>query len=280
MIVRGHVLVNDQRSKKGDLLSSGDQVEVHPFTEPDDRKIEPNPTIQFVVQHAFEHYVVIEKPAYLATHPNQFDDHRTLANGLVARFPEMLDVGEDSLRPGIVHRLDSNTSGIMLAARTQEGFEKIRNLFNERQIHKTYHALVLGKIKNPGKVELDIAHHPKNPRKMIALKEKDVNFRSRRRNAKTIYEPIKSLDGYTLVSVQTLTGRMHQVRVHLGAIGHPLVGDPLYQSPKERNLDQLGLTRHFLHAVKLEFTDPWDQTPKTFESNLSNDLVSILQGLK
>lgn len=279
MIERGHILVNEKNSRKGCVLQDGDVVEVQPFVEPDDRTIDPNPTIGFTVNKEFEHYLVIDKPPYLATHPNQFDDHRSLANGLVARFPQIIGVGDEPLRPGIVHRLDSNTSGVMLVAKTQEGFLKIRELFNLREIKKTYQALVLGKITKSGSIEKDIGHHVRNPRKMVALEKNDKQFRSRRRNAQTLYEPIKYFGSYTLVSVRTLTGRMHQVRVHLASIGHPLVGDTLYQSQKEKNFDKVGLTRHFLHAVKIEFADPWSLKQEVFESPLSNDLQTILDSL-
>lgn len=279
MITQGSVLVNQKKSKKGHILTEGDLIEIQSFVEPNDRTIDPNPAVGFTLKEEFEHYIVIDKPPFVATHPNQFDDHQSLANGLVSRFPQMIGVGEDPLRPGIVHRLDSNTSGVMLAAKTQEGFAKLRELFNQRKIKKTYQALVVGQIIKEGSIETDVAHHPKNPRRMIALTHPNQEFRSRRRNATTLYEPMKQFGGYTLVSVRTLTGRMHQVRVHLASIGHPLVGDTLYQSPKEKNLDKLGLTRHFLHAVRLEFDDPWSQTPRIFESKLSNDLQSIIATL-
>ena len=279
-IEKGHVLVNQKKCRKGTLFRSGDEIDVQPFVEPSERTIEGNPSLRFVVQQEFEHYIVVEKPPFLPTHPNQFDDNNTLANGLVAKYPQIIGVGEESIRPGIVHRLDSNTSGIMLAALTKEGCLKLRELFNEREIHKTYVALVLGNIEGHGSVDTDIAHHPKNPRKMVALTSEDTSFRSRRRNAKTMYKPIEQFGDYTLVEVKTLTGRMHQVRVHLASIGHPLVGDVLYQSDREKNRDKLGLTRHFLHAVSIEFQDPWTEQDRHFRSELSSDLEYVLSDLR
>lgn len=280
MIEKGYILVNQKAGKKGTVLHAGNEVDIQPFTQPNDRIIEGNPGVSFNVLQEFENYIVLEKPPGLPTHPNQFEDKNTLANGLVAKYSHMIGVGEDPLRPGIVHRLDSNTSGIMLAALTQVGFTELRNLFNQREIHKTYVALVLGKILGKKIIESDIAHHPRNIRKMVAVTNEKVEFRSRRRNAKTIVEPIEQFDGYTLVKVMTLTGRMHQVRVHLSSIGHPLVGDELYQSNKEKNADGLGLTRHFLHAVSIEFKDPWTKEDRHFISKLPQDLEYILADLR
>lgn len=279
-IEKGHVLVNQKKCRKGTIIQAGDEIEIQPFIEPNERTIEGNPSVKFQVLQEFENYVVLDKPPFLPTHPNQFEDQNTLANGLVAKYPQIIGVGEDALRPGIVHRLDSNTSGVILAALTKDGFTELRKLFNEREIHKTYVALVLGDIEGEGSIDTDIAHHPKNPRKMIAITSDKVEFRSRRRNAKTMFKPIERFGDYTLVEVKTLTGRMHQVRVHLASIGHPLVGDELYQSDREKNRDKLGLTRHFLHAVSIEFEDPWTTDDRIFRSRLSTDLEHILADLR
>ena len=280
MIEKGHVLVNQKVGKKGSILQNGDIIDVQPFVHPNERTIEGNPGAHFAIIKEFENYIVLDKPPFLPTHPNQFEDKNTVANGLVAKFPSVIGVGEDPLRPGIVHRLDSNTSGVMLAALTQSGFMELRSLFNQRKIHKTYVALVLGDIQKAGTVETDIAHHLKNIRRMVAITSDKVEFRSRRRPAKTLYEPMERFGDYTLVRVQTLTGRMHQVRVHLSSIGHPLVGDKLYQSDREKNQDKLGLTRHFLHAVSIEFKDPWTGQEQRFDSPLSQDLDFVLADLR
>ncbi len=280
MIEEGKIWVNRKKSRKGNVLQAGDKIEILPFVQPDDRIIEASSAVQFHVLREFENYIVLEKPPFLPTHPNQFLDRNTLANGLVARYPQIIGVGDDSLRPGIVHRLDTNTSGVMLAALTADGFKELRNLFNVRKIHKTYLALVIGNITMPGSIDTDLAHHVKNPRKMVAVTSDTMSYRSTKRQARTLYEPIEAFGDYTLVRVQTLTGRMHQVRVHMASIGHPLVGDELYQSPKEKNLDKLGLTRHFLHAVSIEFVDPWTQEPRNFLSSISSDLEFVLSELR
>jgi 23S rRNA pseudouridine1911/1915/1917 synthase len=279
-IEKGLVQINAKKCRKGTMIRFGDEIYIQPFVEPKDRTIDGDAKVLFNVLHEFEHYIVIDKPPFLPTHPNQFEDTNTLANGLVSKYPQIIGVGEDSLRPGIVHRLDSNTSGVILAALTQEGFRNLRELFNEREIHKTYVALVLGNIESSGSVDTDIAHHPKNPRKMVTVSDDKTPFRSRRRVAKTMFEPIEQFGDYTLVRVKTLTGRMHQVRVHMASIGHPLVGDELYQSDREKNKDKLGLTRHFLHAVSIEFDDPWTSEERKFGSRLSSDLEYVLDDLR
>ena len=279
IVEAGYVLVNQKKCRKGTVIRSGDQVEVLDFIKPNERKIKPNESVNFNIVYQSDHYLVLEKPPYLPTHPNQFEDQNTLANGLVSKFPHIIDIGEDSLRPGIVHRLDANTSGLMLAALSDIGFLELRKLFDYREIKKTYTALVLGKIEKSGDIEFDVAHHEKNPRKMVALVSEDTPYRSRRRAAKTMYEPIEIFDQYTLLKVQTLTGRMHQVRVHLSSIGHSLVGDEIYQTSKEKNRDQVGLQRHFLHASRLIFKDPWTKKIQEFCSELPDDLNFVIEKL-
>ncbi len=274
MIEKKLVRVNDRIAKKGDLLSSGDRIFISPFVHPDERRIEPNGDIRLHIVHEGKNFVVVDKPPGLPTHPNDFADCDTFANALLSHYPEVSDVGEDHLRPGIVHRLDSDTSGLIIAARNQSEFARLRALFDERKIQKTYWAMVLGDITQEGEITTPIAHHPKNPRKMMAV-TKQMKIGSRLREARTLYRPLEKFGLATLLEVKTLTGRMHQVRVHLSSIGHPLLGDRLYQSPKERAMDRFGLDRHFLHAIKLVVPDRKGKKI-TFTSQLPQDLQRIV----
>ncbi len=283
LIAQGLVTVNAKRPRKGTVVSKGDRVDVEPFPRPEERRIAPNPKVRFTVLWESEDLVVIDKPAGLPTHPNDFSDRETLANAVLAKYPEIQGVGEDSLRPGIVHRLDTDTSGLMVVARTQAGFDHLRRLFDERKVRKTYLALVLGDVAEAGEVETPMAHHPKNPRKMVVVTpevERKGAFRSKIREAKTMYEPVERFGAYTLLEVKTLTGRMHQVRVHLGSIGHPLAGDRLYQTAKQRQEDQLPLDRHFLHSCKLSLSVYPSKSLKSFESELPIELRGVLEELR
>ncbi len=280
LILKGTVRVNGKASRKGDLIQEGDEVIVDSFTLPEERRIDPNPKIPLKIVWQSSQVVILDKPADLPTHPNDYSDVETLANAVLARFPNLVDVGDDSLRPGIVHRLDTDTSGLIMVARTPEAFRFLRTGFDERKIKKTYHALVLGKIETAGEVDFGLAHHSRNPRKMVAVKDSSVPHRSKVREAKTLYEPVEVFEEATLLAVRTLTGRMHQVRVHLSAIGHPLVGDRLYQTPKERQQDQFKLKRHFLHASKLRVLLPGEAEERTFESPLAPELAQLIETLR
>ncbi len=279
LIENGQVRVNGGGGRKGHVLGDGDCVEVEAFVLPEERRIAPNPNIPLSIVWKSEDLLVISKPAGLPTHPNDYSDSETLANALLARFPEVADVGDDRLRPGIVHRLDTDTSGLLLVALTQEAFRAMRKLFDERKVRKRYHALVLGDVAAEGEIQTPVAHHATNPRKMVAVLE-GARVRSRVREARTLFRPLERFGEYTLLEVRTLTGRMHQVRVHLSSIGHPLAGDRLYQSARERERDHLGLTRHFLHAVRLEFPLGPEGELKTFSDNLPAELEDVLRSLK
>ncbi|HLG20090.1 MAG TPA: RluA family pseudouridine synthase [Bdellovibrionota bacterium] len=279
LIVQGIVRVNGIKARKGHLLNEGDRVDMDSFARPEEREIEPSPDIPLHILWQSSDFLVVDKPAGLPTHPNDFSDRNTLANALLARFPAIGNVGDDRLRPGIVHRLDTDTSGLLLIARTQETFRVLRKLFDERKIQKTYVALVLGDIEQPGEIRAPLAHHPKNPRKMVAVKE-GTEIRSRPRDALTLYEPIERFGLYTLLKVQTKSGRMHQIRVHLSSIGHPLAGDRLYQTSQERSRDSLGMKRHFLHATEIKVPIPSDPSPHCFENPVAAELQTVLEQLR
>ncbi|MEZ4820559.1 MAG: RluA family pseudouridine synthase [Bdellovibrionota bacterium] len=255
--------------------------QIDPFTHPNDRVISsPNEPVLHIVAEK-EHYLVIDKPAGLPTHPNDFQDLQCVANHFIRLYPDSLHVGEDALRPGIVHRLDTYTSGLLIVAKTQEGFKAFRQLFDQRNIQKTYQALVLGNVY-PDDIEIDtpLAHHHKNPRKMVALIDDRVEYRSKIREAKTMVHVRERFDQTTWIDVKTLTGRMHQVRVHMASIDHPLVGDQVYQNQRQKQQDQYGLGRHFLHASKLVFKDPWTGLEIILQSNLPFELQQCIDTIK
>jgi len=281
LLLAEKVTVNTQPGRKGLLVKAGDIIEMEAFIHPDDRTIVIPDAPSLDVFRVFDSYIIIEKSAGIATHVNDFSDHHAISNHFVGLYPEALGVGEDRLRPGVVHRLDTNTSGLLILARTQASFDAFRGLFNQRLIYKTYMALVLGRVLDPFlEIKTPLAHHAKNPRKMVAITDDRTPHRSTIREATTQVSVKKMFEGATLVEVKTLTGRMHQVRIHLSSIGHPLVGDHLYQDGKQRQMDRFGLNRHFLHACELKFKDPWTEESMHFESELSDDLKSCIKSLK
>lgn len=199
--------------------------------------------------------LAVNKPAGLLVHGPD-----SLVDWLIKKYPEIKDVGEDRTRPGIVHRLDKDTSGVLLIAKNQKSFEFLKAQFKDRKIKKKYIALVCGNLKNKqGIIDLPIGKSKKDFRK----KSSDGKLRGKIRDAVTEYKLIRRFPDYDLVEVSPKTGRTHQIRVHLKAIGHPVVCDKLYgfKKPASRRLAAsrggqicpFGLTRQFLHANSLEF---------------------------
>ena len=217
--------------------------------------------------------LVINKPSGILTHPKSTNDtDPSVIDWLKSDRPEILKVGENSLRPGIVHRLDKETSGLLIIAKNNNSFQYLKNLFQERKIKKTYLALVHGKLKNKeGIIAASLGRIDSRQTTKIhgrhELKEKE---------AETDYKVAKEYTDYSLIKASPRTGRTHQIRVHLNLIGHPIVCDPLYGGKKKQCPPSLG--RLFLHAQSLSFTAP-DGKALSLEADLPQDLQSFLSEL-
>lgn len=237
-------------------------------------------------------FLVIEKPAGLLVHaglkeiPNDKKEQtKTLIDWLIKNYPQVATVGDGStsltaspLRPGIVHRLDKETSGVMVIAKTQEAFEILKNKFKNREIKKTYLALVLGKMNaNQGEINLPIAKSKTSTKRTTKVRPGQKNSQ-----AMTEWKLLKSLadssdNPLSLLEIAPKTGRTHQIRVHLAAISHPVVGDYLYGRKATKSF-RLDLPRMFLHAKSLEFE--FKKTNYFFEAELSKDLTEFINRLK
>lgn len=234
--------------------------------------------------------LAVNKPAGLLVHGAENSKEPTLVDWLINNYPEIKNVGErpafgearpdKSGRPGIVHRLDKDTSGVLLVAKNQKTFEYLKSQFQNRKIKKKYIALVHGIVKNDkGLVELSIAKSKKDFRKKACLDARRAvhgKLAGKIREAITEYKVIKRFPGYTFIEAYPKTGRTHQIRVHLKAIGHPLVCDKLY-GPKKQECP-FGLSRHFLHAQSLELNLPSGGRIK-LEADLPDDLQNVLNML-
>lgn len=232
-------------------------------------------------------FLVIEKPAGLLVHPTVHHEGPTLVDKLVAHYPKIKKVGDDPERPGIVHRLDREVSGLMVVAKTPEMFEHLKQQFAGRTIHKEYIALVCGKLsKDEGKIDFVIARSRRGGRMAARPSSQDG------REAKTHYEVIERFPNATLVRVMPETGRTHQIRAHFHALGHPLVGDRLYRTKKQRRkelqkfkdeetqmLGKQKITRLMLHATTLSFPD-LEGKIKTFESSPPAEFLNFIKTLK
>lgn len=224
--------------------------------------------------------LVINKPAGINVHPDTTHKTGTLIQEILKTHPEIKGIGdpaiggtsEPNIRPGIVHRLDKDTSGVMIITKNQPAFEYLKKQFVERKIKKTYIALVAGKLNQKnGVIDLPIGRS-KSPLRRLA----SPKARGKLREALTEYKVLETFSGYTLVEVYPKTGRTHQIRVHFKAIGHPIVCDKLYS---KNPICPYGLSRQFLHAYSLELTLP-DKSQNRFEADLPDDLQKVLRELR
>ncbi len=261
LIVDGCVTVNGQPAKASLKLGIGDRVDIAiPPTSP--TPLSPE-AIPLNILYEDDDLLVVDKPAGLTVHPAPGHPGHTLVNAILAHYPHLADIG-DSLRPGIVHRLDKDTSGVMLVAKNRVAQANLSEQFKSRSVSKAYMVLVKGKLTpENGIIEADIGRDPRNRQRMAVV--------SRGREARTEYRVVKYIGGYSLLEITPETGRTHQIRVHLGAIGFPVVGDPVY------GVKSTYLSRQFLHACRLGFKLPSTGEYVEFTSELPPDLEQALK---
>ena len=264
LIADGNVLVNGTAVKPAHRLRPGDLVSVSvPAPRPSGVVAQDIP-IAVIYQDA--DLVVIDKPAGLSVHPGPGHPDRTLVNGLLALCPDIQGIGGE-IRPGIVHRLDKDTSGLMIAAKTQTAHNRLSQQIKDREVSKGYMALVEG-LPSPesGTIDVPIGRDPRRRTRMAVVPEG--------RESRTGYRLIERAGAYSLLELQLHTGRTHQARVHLAWLGHPLLGDAVYgrRSPL--------LPRHFLHAHRLAFAHPSSGEPMQFQSPLPPDLLAALEAVR
>jgi len=271
----GHVLVDGVARKASHHVASSETLTVEiPPVRPAGVEAEP---IRLDVLYEDEDLAVIDKPAGMIVHPGAGADAGTLVAALLNRFGgEGLSTIGGPLRPGIVHRLDKDTSGAILIARTDEAHRKLVEDFRERQIDKTYFALLHGSIKGQsGSVELAIARDLRRRSRMTARRRMG-------REARTDWRVLLRLKGYTFIEARLHTGRTHQIRVHFSALGCPVIGDVLYGAPRqERAASTLlpPLNRNFLHAIRIAFVHPRTGQRIEVRAPLPAQLLDYLAGL-
>lgn len=229
-----------------------------------------DPAVVVDVVHVDDDVIVIDKPPGMVVHPGSGNPTGTLVHGLLARFPELAGVGEPE-RPGIVHRLDRDTSGLLVVARTDAAHRSLSEALRRRAVTRRYHTLVWGHLgQQHGLIDAPIARSPHEPTKMAVVRGG--------RDARTDYEVRARHDlpvSVTELTCRLETGRTHQIRVHLQAIGHPVVGDPRYGGARS----SLPSPRQFLHAEHLAFAHPGTGETMAFDSPLPADLLDVLDRL-
>ena len=283
LVAEGAVLVNGAvRTDRAARLAPGDELIVAPGALAEVRRAgepQPEPEVEPTVIHEDHHVVVVDKPAGLVVHPGAGRSVGTLCGGLLARYPEMAEVGERT-RPGIVHRLDAGTSGVLVVARTVPAFESLVAQFAARTVRRGYEAFCWGSVDDDrGLIDAPVGRSGTRRVRMAVT--------ARGRPARTYYEVRRRYRSPAPVSHLTCrleTGRTHQIRVHLAAIGHPLLGDDVYGSGQSSEAagepgEALHLDRPALHAALLGFSHPHDARAMLFESALPPELSEILAAL-
>lgn len=269
LIAGGFVEVNGHTAKKaGQTLESGATVTV--------RIPPPAPTewiaeaIPLDILFENEDLIVVNKPAGMVVHPAVGHTSGTLVNAVLGYDPEMEGIGGEE-RPGVVHRLDKETSGLILLAKNERALRWLQDQFRLRNVEKTYFALVDGKPPTPsGRVEAPIGRDPSHRKRMAVVPE------SRGREAISEYRTVESFKGHTLLEFHPLTGRTHQIRLHCAFLGCPIVGDKVYGRKKS----SIPIERHFLHAHRLRISLPGEKQLKFFEAPLPQELEHILTSLR
>ena len=223
--------------------------------------------------------VVVDKPPGLVVHPGAGNDGATLVNGLLSRYPEIAGVGADPQRPGIVHRLDRGTSGLLVVARSDLAYESLTGQLRSRRMQREYSCLVWGHLDAAsGVIDAPVGRSSRNPARMTVT--------DRGRPARTRYEVERRYGepcAVSLLGCRLETGRTHQIRVHLQAIGHSVVGDPVYGAGLARRDAAMGglrCARPFLHSRSLAFRHPADGTKVRVQAPLSQDLAEVLASLR
>lgn len=269
LIRDGLVTVNDIIiTKNGHRLNGGEVISVRvPHDQPSTLTAEDIP-LDVIYEDA--RVLVINKAAGMVVHPAAGHDSGTLVHAVLAHAPDLPGVGGEH-RPGVVHRLDKDTSGLIILAKDDEALQLLQAQFKQRTVKKVYRALVDGAPPTPsGRVETPIGRDPRERKRMAVVGE------SRGRKAVTIYHTEERFRNHTLLRVQIQTGRTHQIRVHMAFLGCPVAGDHIYG----RRTPTIALDRQFLHAAMLTLTLPGQAEPRTFEAPLPPELTTILTTLR
>lgn len=268
LIDAGAVLIDGVRPEKASVRVEADTTVA--ITVPElEQTMRAEPDVRFEVVYDDADVIIVDKPSDLVVHPGSGVQGATLVNGLLARFPELIDVGEED-RPGIVHRLDRGTSGLLMVARTESAYRSLVDQLAARTVSRVYRTVVDGLLESEsGLIDAPLGRSPRDATRRAVVADG--------RPARTRYEVIERLPGAerSLLECRLETGRTHQIRAHLAAIDHPVTGDERYRGSA---VD--GLTRPFLHAAHLGLDHPEDGRRLTFDSPLPADLRQVLERLR
>lgn len=249
LVLEKKILLDGRPAPKGAKLRPGALLEARDIPEPADLRLAPNPDLPLRVLWEDDTLLALDKPAGMPTHPLDATETDTLANALIARYPGLADIGTSPLFPAMLHRLDTGTSGLVLAAKDPGTYRALRESFRRLEIEKHYLAWVHGPVTAPGQSTAPLTHKTRTPCRMRPLAPGETAPARETFPATTRWTPVRHQGTCTLLDVTIRTGVTHQIRCHLAAAGHPILGDKLYGSP-------LSLPRHLLHAHTIRLPHP------------------------
>jgi len=275
ILAQGAVAINGKRvlhGAKGRALKVGCEVVVHPFTRGEDETVLANPRQPLTILTEGDGYLVVDKPAGLPVHPQRVDEWDTLLNAVVARYPQVQGVGEGGLRSGVVHRLDTDTSGALLVAIEEGRWQKLRVAFREHRIGKTYRVIVHGRLTGEGHEVMNLMVARQRPARVRVVMDNRLAQRSGVRRCDLAWRAVRSLRMATLLEIDLGTGFLHQVRVMLAHLEHPVVGDRIYAEPSLTG--SISAPRQMLHAASIQVGN------RVTTSSDPADFTTILQQLE
>lgn len=268
LIQEEKILVNGKKTKSSYKVSGGDIVTIEELEAIEDTYLKPQ-KMDLDVIYEDNDIIIVNKEKGIVVHPGNGNPDGTLANAILERCKDSLSGIGGTIRPGIVHRIDKDTSGLVIIAKNDNAHLNVSKQIQERKVNKTYIALVRGVIKeNEATINMPIGRSTKDRKKMAVTKTG--------KEAVTHFKVLKRYDGFTLLEVKIETGRTHQIRVHMSEIGYPIVGDEVYSNGK----NPFNVKGQMLHAQKLEFTHPTTNKKVTFEAPLPEYFKQILEQLE
>ena len=268
LIAEEKILVNGKKTKNSYKVNSGDVITLEELETKEDTYLKPQ-KMDLDVIFEDDDIIIVNKQKGIVVHPGNGNPDGTLANAILERCKDSLSGIGGTIRPGIVHRIDKDTSGLVIIAKNDKAHLKISKQIQERKVSKTYIALVRGNIKeNEATINMPIGRSTKDRKKMAVTKNG--------KEAITHFKVLKRYEGFTLLEVKIETGRTHQIRVHMAEIGFPIVGDEVYSNGK----NSFGVKGQMLHAAKLEFVHPTTNEAVTYEAQLPKYFQTVLNELE
>ena len=268
MIAEEKILVNGKKAKNSYKVNTGDIIKIEESAPKEDFKLKPQ-KMDLDIIYEDNDIIIVNKEKGMVVHPGNGNPDGTLANAVLERCKESLSGIGGTIRPGIVHRIDKDTSGLVIIAKNDNAHINISKQIQERKVTKTYIALVRGNIKEKeATINMPIGRSMQDRKKMAVTKKG--------KEAITHFKVLKRYDGFTLLELKIETGRTHQIRVHMAEIGYPIVGDTVYSNGK----NPFNITGQMLHAAKLEFVHPTTNQKVTFEAPLPEYFSNVLKMLE